>query len=256
MTLRDVARHCNVSISTVSRVLNGTSTVNPDIAERVRKAAVDLGYTPNMAGRQLRLHVDPEFGPDFSTRQADHSLEKRSIGLAAAALCPPNAFVALDSGSTVSTMASALSPDVVVFTNSLAPLQQLARRGVATHLSGGLYVPAMGALFGPETEAFARSHPVAYYFLSSARVDVRAGLFNVNPMTIGVKTAWMDHAMTVVLLADHTKFVDIGLKAYAPLSAVDVLVTDAIPEEYRDMVLSQVPRVIETVNTDTLRGAQ
>ncbi|NMP24914.1 LacI family DNA-binding transcriptional regulator [Sulfobacillus harzensis] len=79
MTLRDVARHCNVSISTVSRVLNGTSTVKPEIAERVRKAAAELRHTPNMADRQLRLHVDPEFGPDFSTRQADHSLEKRAI---------------------------------------------------------------------------------------------------------------------------------------------------------------------------------
>ncbi len=256
MTLRDVARHCNVSISTVSRVLNGTSTVNPEIAERVRKAAAELGYTPNEAGRRLRMHVDPDFGPDFSTRQADHSLEKRAIGHAAAALCPSSAFIALDSGSTVSTMAAALPADVVVFTNSVAPLQLLARRGIATHLSGGLYVPAMGALFGPETEEFARSRPVSYYFLSSARVDVRTGLFNVNPLTIGVKTAWMDSAKTVVLLADHSKFVDIGLRAYKALSEVDVLVTDVIPEEFRDIVLSQVPQVIETADVEPVRGAR
>lgn len=256
MTLRDVARHCHVSISTVSRVLNGASTVNPDIARRVREAAAELGYTPNVAGQQLRLHVDPEFGPDFAVRQADHSLEKRAIGRAASELCPKSAFVALDSGSTVSAMAPSLSADVVVYTNSLAPLQLLARRGIATHLSGGLYIPAMGALFGPETEEFARSHPVAYYFFSSARVDVRAGLFNVNPLTIGVKTAWMDHAHTVVLLADHTKFVDIGLKAYAPLSAIDVLVTDRVPDAYRDAINSQVPKVIETVPLDGMRGAQ
>lgn len=256
MTLRDVALHCHVSISTVSRVLNGSSTVNPELADRVRQAAAELGYTPNMAGRQLRLNVDPDFGPDFSARQADHSLEKRAIGHAAAALCPSNAVIALDSGSTVSAMAPAIPPDVVVYTNSLAPLQSLARRGVATHLSGGLYVPAMGALFGPETEEFARLHPVSYYFLSSARIDVRTGLFNVNLLTIGVKTAWMDHAQTVVLLADHSKFVDIGLRSFKGLSDVDVLVTDQVPEEFRDSVLSQVPQVIETAREDSLRGAQ
>src|SRR5689334_15494734 len=35
-TIRDVARHAGVSIATVSRVLNGTTFVNPEVAIRVR----------------------------------------------------------------------------------------------------------------------------------------------------------------------------------------------------------------------------
>ncbi len=54
MSIRELARHLNVSIGTVSRALNGRSDVNPDTRQRVLKAAADLGYSPNQSGRSLR----------------------------------------------------------------------------------------------------------------------------------------------------------------------------------------------------------
>ena len=52
-TIKDVARESGVSIKTVSRVLNNESGVREDTAERVRKAASELGYSVNLAARQL-----------------------------------------------------------------------------------------------------------------------------------------------------------------------------------------------------------
>lgn len=52
--IQDVAKRAGVSIATVSRVLNGTVTVNPQAAERVRAAAQALQYRPNHAARALR----------------------------------------------------------------------------------------------------------------------------------------------------------------------------------------------------------
>jgi DNA-binding LacI/PurR family transcriptional regulator len=51
--IRDVARRAKVSVSTVSRVINGVSTVSPVLAKRVWKAAEDLGYSPNTQARSL-----------------------------------------------------------------------------------------------------------------------------------------------------------------------------------------------------------
>lgn len=52
-TIADVARHAGVSIATVSRVLNGSTPVIDETAERVRVAIDELHYTPRHAARVL-----------------------------------------------------------------------------------------------------------------------------------------------------------------------------------------------------------
>jgi LacI family transcriptional regulator len=49
----DVARRAKVSISTVSRVINGSAPVSPEIAARVEAALRELNYTPHVAARNL-----------------------------------------------------------------------------------------------------------------------------------------------------------------------------------------------------------
>ncbi|MEM0962495.1 MAG: LacI family DNA-binding transcriptional regulator [Bacteroidota bacterium] len=53
ITIRDVARRAGVSISTVSRVLNGSSPVREDKRDRVIEASEALGYAPNPAALSL-----------------------------------------------------------------------------------------------------------------------------------------------------------------------------------------------------------
>jgi LacI family transcriptional regulator len=53
-TISDVAARAGVSPATVSRVLNGKSTVDPELAERVIAAARELDYRPNAFARNLR----------------------------------------------------------------------------------------------------------------------------------------------------------------------------------------------------------
>lgn len=57
VTLRDVAQHAGVSISVVSRLLNADPSlrVRDETRQRVLAAATSLRYTPNHAGRALRL---------------------------------------------------------------------------------------------------------------------------------------------------------------------------------------------------------
>lgn len=53
-TMRDVARNAGVSLKTVSRVVNGETTVAPDLAARVRAAVEALNYRPNIGASLLR----------------------------------------------------------------------------------------------------------------------------------------------------------------------------------------------------------
>jgi LacI family transcriptional regulator len=54
-TMNDVASHANVSIATVSHVINGTRFVSAERVERVHLAMSELGYTPDATARSLRI---------------------------------------------------------------------------------------------------------------------------------------------------------------------------------------------------------
>ncbi len=52
-SITDVARKANVSITTVSRVLNKVPTVNKEIAARVEEAIISLKFKPNATAQRL-----------------------------------------------------------------------------------------------------------------------------------------------------------------------------------------------------------
>ncbi|WNO54803.1 LacI family DNA-binding transcriptional regulator [Stakelama saccharophila] len=54
-TIRDVARRANVSVASVSRALNGHDNVRPELREKVKVAARELGYVPHAGARSLSL---------------------------------------------------------------------------------------------------------------------------------------------------------------------------------------------------------
>ena len=53
-SIKTVAKQAHVSIATVSRVLNGTKYVSPDVEKRVLEAIDILNYQPNAPARNLR----------------------------------------------------------------------------------------------------------------------------------------------------------------------------------------------------------
>ena len=56
ITIREVAQHANVSIATVSKVLNGRYGISVETSERVKQAIEDLGYEASLAAQSLRNH--------------------------------------------------------------------------------------------------------------------------------------------------------------------------------------------------------
>lgn len=53
VTIRELAAACGVSISTVSKALNGTERISGETAERIAAKAAELGYVGNRAARAL-----------------------------------------------------------------------------------------------------------------------------------------------------------------------------------------------------------
>lgn len=68
-TIRDVAKEANVSIQTISRVINNSNKVAIDTRARVLKAIEELGYHPNSVARSLVTRHSLAIGlvlPDIS----------------------------------------------------------------------------------------------------------------------------------------------------------------------------------------------
>jgi LacI family transcriptional regulator len=57
----DLARELGVSTATVSRALNGSAAVRPELADRIRRHAAQRGYVPNRHARALSAARSREF---------------------------------------------------------------------------------------------------------------------------------------------------------------------------------------------------
>lgn len=69
VTIRDVAHKSGVSVSTVSRVLNGKADVASDTKERILSVIDEMGYATNLAARSMRSRKNNMVGllmPDIA----------------------------------------------------------------------------------------------------------------------------------------------------------------------------------------------
>jgi DNA-binding LacI/PurR family transcriptional regulator len=73
ISLKDVAANAGVSYQTVSKVLNGQIQVLPETADRVWKAAHQLGYRPNYNARNLRSQRSRMIGYSWEPEQPNHA---------------------------------------------------------------------------------------------------------------------------------------------------------------------------------------
>lgn len=76
-TIADVAQRAEVSIATVSRVVNGSTPVSPETANRVRDAIQELNYIPSPAARTLANRRTNTIGlllPEISGEFLQHLL--------------------------------------------------------------------------------------------------------------------------------------------------------------------------------------
>lgn len=124
-TIADVARHAQVSIATVSRVLNGTTPVQPEKAERVRLAMDELHFVPQQAARVLAGKRTQTIGlllPEISGAFFSPMLKGIEAGSSEAGY-----DLLIHTTQQVKTTRRRLgehnTDGLLVFTNSLAPLE-------------------------------------------------------------------------------------------------------------------------------------
>lgn len=84
-TLVDIARVCDVNISTVSRALSNDIRVHPNTKKIIQQTAKRLGYRPNLAARMLRAKKSQFFwfiAPDLGNPVDSDLVEQAALAAA------------------------------------------------------------------------------------------------------------------------------------------------------------------------------
>lgn len=66
VSIKDIANKCGVSISTVSKALNGHRDVGEGTRELIRRTAKEMGYSPNSSARMLKTNRSHNIGVLFA----------------------------------------------------------------------------------------------------------------------------------------------------------------------------------------------
>lgn len=178
----------------------------------------------------------------YLQRARDNRELKERIGHAAATLIAPGDVVVFDSGTTVARVAASVAAPlrrtaaITVVTNSLPVIEEVSR-WVNPHLVclGGLYLPGHEALVGPQTILQLRELSADIVFVGCDGWTHDTGLTTPHVLVAEVGGEMVGRARKVIAVTDSTKIGRRGFTPIAPLSAVNVLVTDdaADPDELK-----------------------
>ncbi len=162
-------------------------------------------------------------------RAQEQAEEKARIGKAAAQLVEDGESIFLGSGTTVLEVAKNLhgKKGITVITNSLLVVNELAHDDdIDTVVIGGMLRHSELSMIGHIAEQALKEVRANKVFMGIRAVDLKNGLTNdFLPETL-TDRAILNIGAQIIVLADHTKCGVVSTAFLAPLSAVDVLLSN------------------------------
>lgn len=192
--------------------------------------------------------------PHFTLKRNLNRAEKLAIAQTAAPFVEDEHTVALSAGTTTWYVASEISDsltDLNFITNSTNVALSLQGRGWEhIVLSGGIFRTPSDALVGPFADRTIATLNADILFLGVHGIDLEAGLTTPNIAEAETNRLLIQASRKVVVVADHTKLGVVALTSMAPLSEIDVLITDAHapPETLQEIELAGVSVIVAPVD--------
>lgn len=175
--------------------------------------------------------------------------KKRRIGEYAATLVKDGQTIIVDAGTTTIEVFHALAP-TLEYVKIVTPALNIATaasqlENVEVVMLGGIVRPLTQSIIGsPALQALSFIN-ADLTFLASGGVTSRRGVTTSNLMEAEVKRAMAQCATQVVLVADSSKFGTRLSFTVAPLTDIDLIITDdALPDEMVTELENAGPQVI------------
>ena len=210
--IEEIARHFGVSLMTAHRDLDSLQARG--FLRKLHGVATAISTTSVESGEFYR----------FFRQQR----EKQEIAGSALSFLKAGQSVFFDDSTTVRYLAmkAVVRRPLSIITNSLPLMTELAEvEEVALIAIGGSYAPWCRAFLGrPAVEQISKLRADIAFVSTSAVTDDLC--FHQSPEIVDTKRAMLESSKTRILLADHTKFEQRALHAFARLSEFDAVVVD------------------------------
>ncbi|TCK05712.1 DeoR/GlpR family DNA-binding transcription regulator [Marinobacterium mangrovicola] len=210
------------------------------------------------AGLTRRIHGGialPASGRNisFRSRQATNVSAKRAMARACAELIPDGASVFLGIGTSVALLAEALTErrDLRVLTNNLDVAELLCDYPqISVSLSGGQLRHSDRDLVGGAAVDFIRAHRVDFGVVGAGGLDSEAGLLDFDPREAEVSRTILACARQRILLVDQSKWRRRAMVVVDDFNALDLMVTDALPDDAAAVLAKAGVQVVEAQRPD------
>ncbi len=220
-----LAARFGVSAQTIRKDLN--ELCERGLLDRVHGGAI-IGSTVENVGYEARRLI---------AREA-----KQAIAQAAARLIPDQASILINIGTTTEEVAKALQDHsgILAITNNINVANIL--RTHPKHeviIASGVVRRSDGGIVGDAAVEFIRRFKVDYAVIGVSAIEANGDLMDYDYREVSVARTIMENARQVILVADATKFERTAPVRIAPMAAVDVFVTDHLPDPAMRAVLAE-----------------
>jgi DeoR family transcriptional regulator, glycerol-3-phosphate regulon repressor len=220
--------------------LAGRLDVSAETVRRDVRPLADRGTLVRMHGA-VGLASSAGEAP-FQRRMRENAQAKQRIARTAASLVRNGESLALDTGTTTSFLARALTRHerLEVVTNSTDIARTLAGRGGnRVHLLGGRYGADSGAVLGFQTVEAMQRFRVDHAVISAGGISAE-GVMDYDPDEAAFARAILAAGRRRMVVCDSGKFNRRALVRVCPLGEIDALVTEAAPAGELAAALSEV----------------
>ncbi len=240
--LRTVRMSGSCTISELAELLSvSDETIRRHVQPLVKKGLVH------------RVHggiVLPDQEAPFQRRLAENQRIKQCIAKKAAEWIQHGDSLFIDSGTTTSYVAMALSRhrNLSVVTNSTEIARALASRNSnRVYIAGGELRSDDAASFGKAAVDFIQQFDLKYALLSIGAIKRTGEFFNFHLQEAEISRAAISQSEQVIMVADHSKFSRKGLTRVCDLNAVDYFITDTtVPSEIRKLAAECATEIVVT----------
>lgn len=221
--LHNVREHAGASVEDLSNALG----VSPATIRRDLVRLEELGLIRRVRGGAMPLAQDGVL-PLPESREGHRAQEKRRIGAAAAAMVKDDSVIIIDAGTTTKQMVHHLAArrGLTVITRDLRIALALAQYPHIHCVFLGGSVRRSASTAGTLVLRFLQQFHADQVFLGALGISLEEGIWTSDLEESLVKLESMRRSQQCVILADSTKLGRSGGALVAPVSEMDVLVTD------------------------------
>jgi DeoR family transcriptional regulator of aga operon len=155
--------------------------------------------------------------------------KKQRIGGAAAAMIGEGETVILDSGTTIMEMAKHISKqtETTIITIAVDIALRLAEYPkLRVMMPGGMLRRNSLSTVGEQAASILKEFHCDKFFLSADAIDPERGLLTMNIEEAHLARICIENSKQVIALIDSGKFQKNGVMTIAPLSKIDLIITD------------------------------